>query len=66
MLVGIAGIAVMAIATPAPTAKVPPVEQIEQAAASHDAPMPINVPAPPIVILFGLAAGALLVRRRFF
>tara|TARA_B100000678_G_scaffold206488_2_gene174102 strand:+ start:408 stop:608 length:201 start_codon:yes stop_codon:yes gene_type:complete len=66
MLVGMAGLAVMAIATPAPTAKAQPVEPIEQASASHDAPMPIHVPAPPIVILFGLAAGALLARRKFF
>ncbi|MEL7690879.1 PEP-CTERM sorting domain-containing protein [Citromicrobium bathyomarinum] len=66
MLFGLAGIAVMAIATPAPTAKAPPAQQIEQVSARVEAPAPVKVPAPPVVILFGLAAGAMLVRRKFF
>jgi len=63
MLFGLAGIAVMAIATPAPTAKAPPVEQVSE---PLPASAPVKVPAPPIVILFGLAAGAMLVRRKIF
>ncbi len=66
MLFGLAGIAGMAIATPAPTAKAPPVEQVEQVSEPLPASAPVKVPAPPIVILFGLAAGAMLVRRKIF
>ncbi len=67
MVMGQAGLAVMAIATPAPTAKAPPAEQIAQTTVPDDAPHPpIEVPAPPIVALFALAAGALLIRRKFF
>lgn len=60
MLTGAIGIAVMAIATPAPSAEAPMTEPTEQASA------PVKVPAPPIVILFGLAAGAILIRRKLF
>jgi len=57
----------MAIATPVPTVDVPHVEPTEQVAAStQERAAPINIPASPIVLLFGLAAGALLVRRKFF
>lgn len=67
MLIGLAGLAVMAIATPAPTVKPPSVEPTEQVPAQTQEPAsPVNIPAPPIVLLFGLAAGALLVRRKFF
>lgn len=59
-LTALAGIALLAAATPASAYKNPPEGEPtgSRGGGSHE------VPAPPIALIFGLAAGAILVRRK--
>lgn len=62
MLSGPVGLAIMAIATPTPQSE-PPAEQQPRIEAVEEASRPIEIPAPPVALLFGLVAGALVIRR---
>ncbi|NCP19016.1 MAG: hypothetical protein GW855_07655 [Erythrobacter sp.] len=61
MLIGLAGLATMAIATPAAAYTTPPEGE---PTGTRGGGSPTEVPAPPIALIFGLAAGALLVRKK--
>ncbi|MBL4792520.1 PEP-CTERM sorting domain-containing protein [Citromicrobium bathyomarinum] len=60
MLTGLAGIAIMAVATPAAAYNTPPEGEPTGTRGGGST----EVPAPPVALLFGLAAGAILVRRK--
>ena len=59
---GLAGIAFMALAPPAAAYNAPPDGDPHGDRGSSGGSTP--VPAPPVVILFGLAAGAVMMRRK--
>lgn len=61
MLTGLAGIAIMAVATPAAAYQTPP---DSEPTGSRGGGSPTEVPAPPVALIFGLAAGAILIRRK--
>lgn len=60
---GLAGIAFLALATPAAAYTQPP-ESEPTGTRTGSSGGATPVPAPPIVILFGLAAGAIMLRRK--
>ena len=60
---GLAGIAFMSLATPAAAYTQPPESDPGDTRTSSSGGA-TPVPAPPIVILFGLAAGAIMLRRK--
>ena len=60
MLTGLAGIAIMAVATPAAAYNTPPEGEPTGTRGGGST----EVPSPPVALLFGLAAGAILVRRK--
>ena len=61
-ILGFAGIAFMTLATPAAAYTQPPESDPSGTRTSSGGATP--VPAPPVVILFGLAAGAIMLRRK--
>lgn len=60
MLIGLAGLATMAVATPAAAYQQPP----EGEPTGSRGGSPTEVPAPPVALIFGLAAGAILIRKK--
>lgn len=63
MLTALAGALVMAIATPAAAMDTPPDEPTSSSGGSGGGGS-TPVPAPPVALIFGLAAGAILIRRK--
>lgn len=61
MLTALAGIAIMAVATPAAAYTTPPESE---PSGTRGGGSPTEVPAPPVALIFGLAAGAILIRRK--
>lgn len=61
MLTALAGIAIMAVATPAAAYTTPPESE---PTGTRGGGSSTEVPAPPIALIFGFAAGAILVRRK--
>ena len=59
MLTGLVGLAIMAVATPAAAYTNPP-----EGDPGGTRGEPTEVPAPPVALLFGLAAGAIMLRRK--
>ncbi|GAB5348249.1 PEP-CTERM sorting domain-containing protein [Alteriqipengyuania sp. 357] len=59
MLTGLVGLAIMTVATPAVAYTHPP-----DGNPGGDRGNPTEVPAPPVALLFGLAAGAVMLRRK--
>ncbi|MBD60230.1 MAG: hypothetical protein CL808_08950 [Citromicrobium sp.] len=59
MLTALAGIAIMAVATPAAAYTTPPDGEPTGTRGGGT-----EVPAPPVALIFGLAAGAILLRRK--
>ncbi len=63
-LLAVAGIALMTLATPAAAYDNPPSSDPHGDRTGSSGGGSTPVPAPPVVILFGLAAGAVMMRRK--